>query len=379
MPSDNVIEILGSLVSYDTTSRNSNGDLVDWVVTLLEREGARIRITRDDTSTKANILATFGPCDVPGVVLSAHTDVVPVDGQAWSSDPFQLVERDHRLYGRGTADMKGFAACCLASVPRWAKASLKRPIHLALSYDEEVGCFGVPRLIDDLVGNYPRPDIAIIGEPTSMMIGDSHRGYAGFRTTFNGRAAHSGDPTQGVNAIYAAARFIRRVEAMEANGIEGKSPTTVNVGQISGGTNINIVPSGCDVWWEIRQSADEDAAFLKGAVEKLLDDVATPLGLHPVTQQVIMIPALNPVKDSRAVAVAKQLGAELSETPLSFGTEAGFFQRAGIPSIVCGPGSIQQAHKPDEWIAIEQLERATSFLDRVVAWATNDRDIGKLQ
>ena len=358
MPSDDVIEILASLVSYDTTSRNSNADLVDWVVSFLERQGVRTRFTHDDTSTKANILATFGPDDVPGVLLSAHTDVVPVDGQAWTSDPFHLVERDTRLYGRGTVDMKGFIACCLAGAPRWVKASLKRPIHLALSYDEEVGCFGVPRLIDDLVANYPRPEIAIIGEPTNMTVGDSHRGYSGFLTTFNGRAAHSGNPAQGVNAIYAAARFIHRLEAMHS-GMEGKSSTTVNVGQISGGTNINVVPSECDVWWEIRQGADEDAPSLKETVEKLLDDAATLIGLRPATQEIIMIPALNPTKDNRALALAKQFGAKPAETPLSFGTEAGFFQRAGIPSIVCGPGSIEQAHKPDEWIAIDQLERAS--------------------
>jgi len=378
MPRDNVIELLGSLVSFDTTSRNSNLNLVDWAVSSLKKAGARIRVTHDDTSTKANILATLGPDDSPGVVLSAHTDVVPVDDQAWSSDPFQLVEREGRLHGRGAVDMKGFIACCLAGVSRWAKASFKRPIHLAFSYDEEVGCFGVPRLIDDLVANYPKPEIAIIGEPSNMMIGDSHRGYAGFHTTFNGRAAHSGDPTQGINAIYAAARFIRRLETTQAE-TQGKSSTTVSVGRISGGTNINIVAGECEVWWEIRQGVDEDAAFLKSAVENLLQDPATPPELRPVTQEIIMIPSLNRTKENRALAVAQQLGAILAATPLSFGTEAGFFQRKGIPSIVCGPGSIQQAHKPDEWIAIEQLKLASSFLDRVVTWATHDHDKGKLQ
>jgi acetylornithine deacetylase len=378
MPSENVIDILRSLVSYDTTSRNSNLGLIDWVVSLLEKQGARIRLTHDDASTKANVLATFGPDDVSGILLSAHTDVVPVDGQVWSSDPFHLVERDNRLYGRGAVDMKGFVACCLAAVPQWAEARLKRPIHLALSYDEEVGCFGVPRLIEDLVTNLPKPKIAIVGEPTNMTIGDCHRGYAGFRTTFHGRAAHSGKPARGVNAIYAAARFIRRLEAMQSE-TDGEQLTTFNIGQISGGTNINIVPSHCDVLWEVRPAANAHASFLKRVAETLLADETTPSELSPVTQEIIAIPALNPVEDNQAVSIAKWLGAESTALPLSFGTEAGFFQRAGIPSVVCGPGSIEQAHQPDEWVSIDQLKHASGLLDRVVEWAAIGHEEGNLR
>jgi acetylornithine deacetylase len=378
MPSEDVIDILGSLVAYDTTSRNSNLDLIDWVVSLLKRQGARIRLTHDDASTKANVLATFGPDDVSGILLSAHTDVVPVDGQVWSSDPFQLVERDNRLYGRGAVDMKGFVACCLAAVPQWAAARLERPIHLALSYDEEVGCFGVPRLIEDLVTNCPKPKIAIVGEPTNMTIGDCHRGYAGFRTTFRGRAAHSGKPSKGVNAIYAAARFIRRLEAMQSE-TDGEQLTTFNIGQISGGTNINIVPSHCDVSWEVRPAADAPASFLNSVAEQLLADEVTPSELSSVTQEIIAIPALRPLEDGQAVSIAKWLGAEPTASPLSFGTEAGFFQRAGIPAVVCGPGSIEQAHQPDEWISIDQLKQASGFLDRVVEWAAIGHEEGNLR
>jgi acetylornithine deacetylase len=365
----NSIELLRTLVAFDTTSRNSNLALVDWAVCLLERAGARIRLTYDDARTKANVLASFGPDVSGGILLSAHTDAVPVDDQDWSSDPFELVERDGRLHGRGTADMKGFVACCLAAVPQWAEASLNRPIHLALSYDEEIGCFGVPRLIRDLTSHVPKPAVAIVGEPTGMTVADHHRGYFGFRTTFHGRAAHSGDPAKGANAIFAAMQFVSRLEAMQAQRADGTARTTFSVGRIGGGTNINIVPSHCEILWEIRPAADADIASLRTTADELVVGAA-PSDFKPDTDAIIIIPPLRPEMDNRAVALAQRFGIELTRVSLSFGTEAGFFQSAGIPAAVCGPGSIEQAHQPDEWIAIEQLEQASRFLDRVTQWAT---------
>jgi acetylornithine deacetylase len=362
------IDRLRTLVAFDTTSRNSNLALVDWVVRLLDEAGARIRLTYDDARAKANVLASFGP-DVPGgVLLSAHTDVVPVDGQVWSCAPFELTERDGRLYGRGTADMKGFVACCLAAVPSWAKADLNRPIHLALSYDEEVGCFGVPRLIADLAAHVPKPAVAIVGEPTGMMIADHHRGYLGFRTTFRGLAAHSSDPGKGVSAICAAAQFVRRLERLQAQDADGTTRTTFNVGQISGGTGVNIVPSHCDVVWEIRPAADADLLLLKNMADKLVFGAARP-EFRPETQETITIPPLRPEPGNPASAVARLLGAAPTNAGLPFGTEGGFFQNAGIPTIVCGPGSIEQAHQADEWVAIDQLEQASRFLNQMTQWA----------
>jgi acetylornithine deacetylase len=360
------IELLAKLVAFDTSSRNSNLALVAWMVPLLERAGARIGLSYDDARSKANVLASFGPGVAGGIVLSAHTDTVPVDGQSWSSAPFELTARGGRLHGRGAVDMKGFVACCLAAAPQWGKAQLKRPIHLALSYDEEIGCFGVPRLIADLA-NVGKPALAIVGEPTEMRIGDRHRGYFGFRTVFHGRAAHSGDPTKGVNAIAAAARFVGRVLALPMDHAATAERTTFNVGQISGGTNINIVPSRCEVLWEVRPAARARLADVRALARELLAEGGA---IETDTQEIITIPPLGGASGGPAIAVARALGATLCENGLPFGTEGGFFEQAGIPTVVCGPGSIAQAHQANEWIAIDQLEQAAGFLDRVTQWAS---------
>ncbi|HMK80404.1 MAG TPA: acetylornithine deacetylase [Xanthobacteraceae bacterium] len=363
----NAVALLERLVAFDTTSRNSNLAMVEWVTSLLMQAGARIRLTHDDAGTKANVLASFGPDVAGGIVLSAHTDTVPVDGQTWSSEPFRLVERDGRLYGRGAVDMKGFVACCLAAAPHWGRALLQRPIHLALSYDEEVGCFGVPRLIADLA-QLPPPALAIVGEPTEMRIGARHRGYFGFRTTFHGRAAHSGDPEKGVSAIAAAARLVSRVLAVPVQNAEATARTTFSVGQIAGGTNINIVPGRCEVLWEIRPAAAARAAEIRACAQALIAEAAGACAAD--TEEIITIPPLGGEGAATAIAVAQALGATRDITGLPFGTEGGFFANAGIPTVVCGPGSIAQAHQPDEWVAISELEAASRFLARVTAWAS---------
>lgn len=288
-----MVAILRTLVGFDTTSRLSNLPLIDWAVDYLKVHGARIRLTWNDDRTKANVLASFGPpCD-GGVLLSGHTDVVPVDGQDWATDPFVLAERDGRLYGRGTADMKGFIACCLAATPSFAKASLRRPIHLALSYDEEVGCLGVPRLIAELISGGPKPAVAIIGEPTGMRIADRHRGFCGQHTTFHGTAAHSSDPGAGASAIYPAASFIHFLHTMSQQSGDGTSNTTFNVGRIDGGSAINIVPDRCEVTWEFRPGVEADVGAICTAFEIFLRH-SIPQGVNVEHSTLIRVPPLVP-------------------------------------------------------------------------------------
>lgn len=366
-----ITEILAALVAFDTVSRNSNRVLVDWTAQFLRDAGARVRVIPGDGGQKANLIASFGPEAPGGIVFSAHTDVVPVDGQRWSFDPFRLTERDGRLYGRGTADMKGFIACCLAAAQVWGQTRLERPIHLAFSHDEESDCHGVPRLLDELVAMAARPTAAIVGEPTSMRIADQHRGFLGFRTTFHGRAAHSSDPAAGSSAISAAARFVRYFDDPQRNRADGPQRTTYSVGLINGGTNINIVPGRCEVTWEIRPAADADVAALRREAATLADEAGTAdgkAGVTAETTEIFSVLPLRPAPDNPAADTARELGGLLPLADLPFGTEAGFFQAAGIPTVICGPGSISQAHEPDEWIAVGQLQQCCSFLTEAARW-----------
>ncbi|KQP15977.1 acetylornithine deacetylase [Pseudorhodoferax sp. Leaf265] len=361
------VAILRTLVAFDTTSHRSNLDLVHWMAAHLDGHGAKVRLIHSDDGAKANLFATVGPDAAGGVVLSGHTDVVPVADQVWGSDPFALVERDGRLTGRGTADMKGFIAACLAAVPHWRQLDLRRPIHLAFSYDEEIGCLGVPRLIADLQAHARSPALAIIGEPTEMRIGLAHRGFYGHRTTFRGRSAHSSDPASGVSAIEPATRLVAALarfgRALSTRG----DRTTVNVGCIRGGSAINIVPGCCEVLWEFRPTDEASAAAVKAEVDRLLA-VLSP-GVDIEMAQIAGVPALAAQADGAAVAMARTCGARWPPGELAFGTEAGFFAQAGIPSLVCGPGSIAQAHQPDEWIAASELGAADRFLAGIGAWA----------
>jgi acetylornithine deacetylase len=367
-----VTEILAAIVAFDTVSRNSNRALVDWTAQYLREAGARVRVIPGDGGQKANLLASFGPQAPGGIVFSAHTDVVPVDGQRWSSDPFQLTERDGRFYGRGTADMKGFVACCLAAARVWGQTRLERPIHLAFSHDEESDCHGVPGLVDELTAMAARPAVAVVGEPTGMRIADRHRGFLGFRTTFHGQPAHSSDPAAGISAISAAARFVRHFDDPERSRADGHLRTTYSVGLINGGTNINIVPGRCEVTWEIRPAADADVAALRQAAGGLADEAGTAdgrAGAAAETEEIVSILPLRPIPDNPAVDVACELGGLLPLADVPFGTEAGFFQAAGIPTVICGPGSISQAHQPDEWIAAGQLRHGYRFLAEAARWA----------
>ena len=355
--------ILHRLVAFDTTSRRSNLDLVHWAADYLGSAGARVRLTSDASGEKANILATIGPDEPGGIVLSGHTDVVPVDDQDWASDPFALVSRDGLLHGRGAVDMKGFLAACLAAVPGWRARELRRPIHLALSYDEEVGCLGVPLLIADMLAHYPRPALAIIGEPTQMRIGLSHRGFYGYLSVFHGRAAHSSDPRLGASAIEPAAVLVAALAGLG----EGQGGTTVNIGKIAGGSAINIVPERCEVIWEFRPPDEGAATAVLAEIETIVAGLSSDVSVE--TMPLARVLPLDCAAESPAVGIVRGFGGLWPPLAMPFGTEAGFFQQAGIPALVCGPGSIAQAHQPNEWIALAELDAADRFLERVGAWA----------
>jgi acetylornithine deacetylase len=365
----NTIEVLQRLVAFDTTSSRSNLPLIEWVCECLEPIGARLRVTRSPCGAKANLLASIGPAAEHGVVLSAHTDVVPAVAADWHSDPFTLTERAGRLHGRGTADMKGFIAACLTALSHCDSGKLRRPIHLALSYDEEIGCLGVPGLVADLISNITLPSCAIVGEPTGMHIGLGHRGFFGFRATFQGRAAHSSDPSKGASAIGPAADFVHFLLDKGRHGRSRSSSTTFNVGRIDGGASINLVPDRCEVLFEYRTAAVTDAHEIAATILGFLGSVAAEEDVKAELVEVMRVPPLHAEGGGAAAALAHACGGKVPLETLPFGSEAGFFENAGIPSVVCGPGSIDQAHRVDEWISIEQLAAADQFMGGIVQWA----------
>ena len=374
-------DLLAQLVAFPTVSRDSNLALIDWAEERLTGLGARCRRTWNDDKRKANLWASFGPEGPGGVVLSGHTDVVPVDGQDWSSNPFELSQREGRLYGRGTADMKGFAAAVLAALGRADLHSLRQPLHLALSYDEEVGCLGVDRMIDDALARGIRPDYAIIGEPTMMQIIRAHKSINVFRTRVVGKAAHSSQPHRGAGAIFAAGRLIDQLfrigeEKRAAAGANGCEPpwTTVQVGQIRGGNAVNILPAECEFLWEYRALPGEDPdeiiermqSFAAAEVLPALREFAPQADIHFET--LARVPPLVPDPQARAEAWVGSLPGVRSggSGEVSFATEAGSFQRAGVQTVVCGPGSIDQAHQPDEFIEVAELEACERMVAAVI-------------
>jgi acetylornithine deacetylase len=372
------VRILGDLVAFDTTSRNSNLQLIDYVEDFLDERGiASVRVDHEP-GRKTNLYATIGPEQPGGIVLSGHTDVVPVDGQSWTFDPFSLTERDSRLYGRGTTDMKGFLAAALASVDHFTSLKLDRPIHLAFSCDEEVGCRGVRPLIQYLVQHLPRPAAVIVGEPTLMKVVNAHKTAVSFETEVIGHEAHSSAAHQGVNAIMVASELVHELTTMarelKALGDDrsGFDPpyTTVHVGTIAGGTAKNIVPKRCSFVWETRLLPGDDAdrahQRLRAASEKLLPEMKAVSPECSITTRLInIVPGLEPRAGSPAESLALHLAQENGTGAVSYATEAGLFQQAGIASIICGPGSIEQAHKPDEFIAASELEACLAFMRRL--------------
>jgi acetylornithine deacetylase len=379
---DKIRPILETLVGFDTVSAHSNMALIDWVRAYLERHGISSTLVPNAEGTKANLYATLGPQKAGGVVLSGHTDVVPVVGQTWSSEPFAIVERGGKLYGRGTCDMKGFIACALAAVPDFLAAGLKTPIHLAFSYDEEVGCIGVPHLLARLARDLPMPRAAIIGEPTMMQVVTGHKGLSAWRFIATGTEAHSSRIEESVSAIFIASQFIEYLKSVaqdlrtrEKDAAFEPPFTTISVGKIEGGQALNIVPGRCTVEWEFRALPTTDFKALGARIRAYVegDLRAQVKAKHPAADvELIQLaggPGLTPERDSLAEALARRLtGANRSGT-VAYGTEAGHFQRTGISSVVCGPGDIEQAHKPDEFVALDQLSQCAAFLAKLKDWA----------
>ena len=371
--------MLAKLVSFDTTSRDGNIPLIEFVEGYLD--GWDIPHFRVDyeTGKKTNLFATIGPDIAGGIVLSGHTDVVPVDGQKWASNPFELAERDGRLYGRGTCDMKGFIAVALAMVPQFKAAKLKTPIHLALSCDEEVGCKGVRPLVAHIRDHMKKPRAVIVGEPTSMQVVNAHKSAVTFSTEVTGHEAHSSLTDQGVNAIMVAGELLGEINRIRQNLTDRGDPSgrfnppysTINVGVIEGGTAKNIIPRKCSFQWETRllplaDPAEVPARFEKfaAALEPAMKKISADTGIH--NSQTNYVPGLAPEDNSPAEHLALHLASANGTHAVSFCAEAGLFQQIGIPSIICGPGSIEQAHKPDEYIDISEMEKCESFMERLL-------------
>jgi acetylornithine deacetylase len=372
-------DILRTLIAFDTTSRESNIPLVTWIEDYLD--GFNIPHLRVDyeEGRKTNLYATVGPDVAGGIVLSGHTDVVPVDGQDWSFNPFELTEKDGKLYGRGSADMKGFIAVVLAMVPQFLAAKLKRPIHFAFSCDEEVGCRGVRPLVAHLRAQIKKPAAVIVGEPTSMQVVNAHKSAVRFATEVTGHESHSALTDQGVNAIMVAGEIIHEISSLRADLIAAGDPTgrfdppysTIHIGTISGGTAQNIVPLKCGFGWETRLIPGSDPDFVPKRIEMLqqklepaMKAVSPSAGIS--TTKFNSVPGLAVVKESPAEQLALSCSLSNGTHTVSYCTEAGLFQEAGIPAVVCGPGNIEQAHKPDEFIAVAQLRLCEAFMERLV-------------
>ena len=376
------LDLVRRLIAFDTTSRGSNLALIDYAQELLEDCGARCRRTFDESRQKANLFATLGPDRAGGYVLSGHTDVVPVDGQDWASDPFQAEVRGDKMFGRGACDMKGFIGVALSMLPRISAARLTRPVHFALSYDEEVGCTGVRGLLDDLKANDIKPKLAIVGEPTLMKVVGAHKAGAVLHTHCHGREGHSSAPEKGANAVMMAGDFVRLLETMwdelraDADPSFDPPHTTLQANMIAGGSASNILARDALVTWEYRALPGRDTHAIVERVRSRAEREILPKYRKRAPEarlETILhasYPGLAMDETSPAVRVALALTGANHAAAVSYGTEAGHFQNAGISAVICGPGSIEQAHKTDEYVALSELAACESFLDKVIARAS---------
>jgi acetylornithine deacetylase len=374
------IDYLARLVAFATVSRNSNLDLIEFVRHETEAMGANSRLIASEDGTKANLFATLGPVGRPGIVLSGHSDVVPTEGQAWSSDPFKLRKSNGRFYARGSADMKGFIACCLRMFGEAGKRRLAQPLHLALSYDEEVGCLGVRRMIEMMKGLPVRPRLCIVGEPTSLQVVTAHKGKVGMRVECRGLEAHSSIAPNTVNAVHLACDLIARIRAIQADiAATGRRDqdyvipyTTLHAGNIVGGDVINIVPNRCRFEFEIRYIPEDDPHGIVESIRRAAHEIVAEArlvfdGADIAFTPAAAYPALNTSPDSEVVAFVRSLTGGNSLGKISFGTEGGLFQeRLGLPTVVCGPGDIAVAHKPDEYVEESQILACDRFLARLL-------------
>ncbi len=379
-PSPQIVSILERLVAFDTVSSKSNLELIDWVQKYLTDCGLASAILPSASGDKASLLARIGPDNEPAIALSAHTDVVPVAGQNWSSDPFTLIERDGKLYGRGSCDMKGFVALMLAAVPALMEKPLKRPVQLVLTYDEETTMDGVADSLRHIGQEWQRPAAVIVGEPTSMQVVDAHLSIGGVRMVIHGRAAHSSLPHLGASAIDAAHQVIGELMRIRDEFIAAGDPTgrftpphsTLNVGRIQGGQAHNIVAPSCMLEFSMRGVPGSD---IEGAIERVIAFGEGPVlsrmratapEAHIDVERWLLAPSLGPRPGSEAELIAMRLAGTNSTTTVSYATEAGHYQRADIPTVVCGPGSIDQAHAPDEFIELSQLAAGEAFIQRLI-------------
>jgi acetylornithine deacetylase len=370
-----MMDILSRLLAFDTVSSNPNMDLMLYVQGLLSDGGIAARLIANAEGTKANLYASVGP-DGPGVMLSGHTDVVPVTGQVWTKPPFAMTLDHGRVYGRGAADMKGFVACAIVAMLDAAKRPLRTPLHLALSYDEEIGCMGVRSLIDMLAAAPMRPAMCIVGEPTGMQVATGHKGKVALRATCVGREGHSALAPMALNALHLAADFIVALRAIQADvaltGVHDADYdvpyATLHAGKMQGGVQVNIVPNTAVVDWEIRAPAGEDVAALIARVQAAADAIVAPLqAVFPEAaisiERLWDYPGLGTPTDAGVVRFVQSLTGANGTIKVAFGTEGGLFDaRLGIPTVICGPGSMAQGHKPDEWVSLEQLGRCKVML-----------------
>ena len=373
-------DILDRLLAFDTVSSRPNLELMTYVRELLESAGLAVTLIPDADGGKANLYASTGPAGLGGVMLSGHTDVVPVEGQAWSVPPFALTERDGRIYGRGAADMKGFVACAVAAMLGAAKRPLKVPLHLALSYDEEIGCMGVRSLIDLLAEAPVKPRFCIVGEPTGMQVATGHKGKVALRATCTGREGHSALAPMALNALHLAADFIGAVRRLQAevaatglkDGDYDVPYSTLHVGKMAGGVQVNIVPNHAVLDFEIRAVAGEDVAGLIRRLEAEAEAIVAPLRADFPEAQIKVerlwdYPGLGTPSDAAVVNFVKGLTGANGTIKVAFGTEGGLFdQRLSVPTVICGPGSMAQGHKPDEFVTLEQLDRCQTMLAALV-------------
>ena len=371
------IKMIERLIAFNTVSRDSNLELIEFVEEYLHGHGIDSTRVPNDNGDKSNLYATVGPQEAGGVVLSGHTDVVPVDGQSWDTDPFGVTPKEGRLYGRGTCDMKAFIAIGLALVPEMRK--LKKPIHFALSYDEEVGCLGAPRMVRQMTERLPPPAAVIIGEPTSMDAVNGNKGVVALRTTVRGYETHSSQTNRGVSAVMTAARLVTYLNDMAGrlaqetpldNGFDPHN-TSIHVGVISGGTALNIVSRHCEFVWDIRNTPGDDPAKLIGEFERYCRDEILPnmRSRHAEcfikTENLSQVPALIP-SESPALTLVQSLSGSNEVRQVAYGTEGGQFQEAQFPTVICGPGSIDQAHQPNEFISEAQVQEGEIFVRRLI-------------
>lgn len=378
-PQMTTAELLARLVSFDTTTRNTNLPLIEFVRRYLDAHGVPYRVSTDAAGQKANIHAIIGPQTAGGVALSGHVDTVPVDGQAWSADPFTLRQAGGKLYARGACDMKGFVASCLAAVPDFLARKLIRPLHLFITYNEEVDFQGAIRLIEDLQESGLKPALCVVGEPSGMRPILAHKGKSDVRVLVRGLPGHSSVPAKGVNAVHAAGEAIAWVAA-EARRLEREGPfedgfdpphTTIHVGTVQGGSILNIIPEHAEFMMEWRNVPSDDAgaalermqAYTAGHIEPAMRAVHPDCGFR--YELLVRMPHLALSPDHELTAVVKQLTGANAAGKVSYGTEGGYYQNTGIATIICGPGDIAQAHQPDEWVAQAQLDACDAFIRRL--------------